>query len=183
MSDKTNGMLHIYTGDGKGKTTAAIGLAVRFAGSGQRVLYTQFLKRNDSSELRILEQIEKIELLRCERCFGFTSQMSEATKKEAARYYTDHFQSVTERLVKKRETENAYGMLVLDELVTAYAAGVVDRKAVLEFLEKRPKELEIVMTGRNAMPELLAYADYVSEIKKCRHPYDNGVAARLGIEL
>lgn len=183
MSDKTNGMLHIYTGDGKGKTTAAIGLAVRFAGSGQRVLYTQFLKRNDSSELRILEQIEKIELLRCERCFGFTSQMSEGTKKEAESFYTAHLHRLVQEIWEKADTKNSYGLLIMDELATAYAAGVVDKKAVLELLRKRPDDLELVITGRNAAPELLAYADYVSEIKKCRHPYDNGVAARLGIEL
>lgn len=183
MSEQIKGMLHIYTGDGKGKTTAAIGLAVRFAGSGQRVLYTQFLKRNDSSELHILEQIEKIDLLRCERCFGFTSHMSEETKKEAESFYTAHLQKLVQQIWERAETENRYGLLVMDELATAYAAGVIDRGAVLELLKTHPDGLELVITGRNAAPELLAYADYISEIKKCRHPFDRGIPARLGIEL
>lgn len=177
------GFLHIYTGDGKGKTSAATGLAVRFAGSGGSVLYTQFLKRNDSSELDSLKELNGIDLLLCKKCFGFTFQMSEEVKKEAARYYTDYFQSVVDRIVKKRETKNTYGMLVLDELVTAYAAQVIDRAVVLDFLKKRPKELEIVMTGRGALPELLELSDYVSEIKKIKHPYDRGIGARRGIEL
>lgn len=177
------GLLHIYTGEGKGKTSAATGLAVRFAGSGGRVLYTQFLKRNDSCELGSLQQMNGIDLLLAEKCFGFTFRMSETVKKEAAQYYTHYLRSVTERIGETKGTEDAYGMLVLDELATAYAAQVISQTAVLEFLKNRPKELEIVITGRGAAPELLEFADYVSEIKKIKHPYDRGVAARRGIEL
>lgn len=177
------GLFHIYTGDGKGKTSAATGLAVRFAGSGGRVLYTQFLKRTDSGELNILKQLDQIDLMLCGKCFGFTFRMTEAVKKEAAQYYTEHFLRVTDQIRKNCGTQSAYGMLVLDELAAAYAAQVIDRTVVLSFLQNRPKELEIVVTGRGAAPELLELADYISEIQKKKHPYDKGISARKGIEL
>ena len=169
------GLLHVYTGNGKGKSTAAIGLAVRCAGSGQKVLYTQFLKSDDSCELKVLEDIENICLLRCEKCFGFTFQMTEEVKKAAKIFYTEHFRKVIARIEE-------YRLLVLDELVTAYGAEVIDRELVLDFLKSRPEGLEIVLTGRGAVPELMEMADYVSEIKKIKHPFDRGVGARMGIE-
>lgn len=175
------GLLHIYTGDGKGKTSAATGLAVRFAGSGGRVLYAQFLKRNDSCELYGMEQIENIDLMRCERCFGFTFRMSEETKDEARGYYTGYFRHVIES-VKENEKKAAYGLLILDELVTAFEKGLIDRAVVLEFLKNKPEELEVAMTGRGASAELLELADYVTEMKKVKHPFDAGIPARKGIE-
>lgn len=175
------GLLHIYTGDGKGKTSAATGLAVRFAGSGHRVLYAQFLKSNDSCELYSMEQIENIDLIRCERCFGFTFRMSEETKDEAGRFYTEYFRRVIAS-VKENETKTAYGLLILDELVTAFEKGLVDRAVVLEFLKNKPEGLEVAMTGRGASAELLALADYVTEMKKVKHPFDKGIGARRGIE-
>lgn len=177
---KITGMIHIYTGDGKGKTTAAAGLALRFAGSGGRVLYTQFLKRNDSSELCALEQIRKIELFRCEKCFGFTFQMSEETRAEAREFYTDYFCKIVQKVKQEKQK---YGMLILDELTAVYTQQLVDRDAVLDFLKDRPKELEVVITGRDAAKELIELADYVSEIRQIRHPYEKGIAARRGIEM
>ena len=176
-----SGLIHIYTGDGKGKTSAATGLAVRCAGSGRKVLYAQFLKKEDSCELPMLDQLAGIERMRCEKCFGFTFQMSEETKKEARRFYTEYFQSVVEKVAG--ENAASYGLLVLDELVTAYAADLVEWERVLEFLQQKPEELEIAMTGRNAMPELIELADYVSEIRKVKHPFDRGIGARRGIEM
>lgn len=175
-----SGLIHIYTGNGKGKTTAATGLALRFAGSGGRVLYTQLLKRNDSSELKLLEQIDNIELMRCERCFGFISGMTREVRKEAEQFYTEYIENVCQQVCTYPDR---YGMLVMDELVTAYGAQLVDRELVLEFLRNRPKELELVLTGRNAAMELLELADYVSEIQKRKHPFDKGIKARKGIEL
>lgn len=175
-----SGLIHIYTGDGKGKTSAATGLAVRCAGSGKRVLYAQFLKSNNSCELYGMEQIEKIDLICCEKCFGFTFQMSDETKKQAKQFYTEYFRRVTDAVLAVADA--AYGLLVLDELVTAYTKELVDRTAVLEFLKNKPEELEVAMTGRNALPELIELADYVTEMKKVKHPFDKGIPARVGIE-
>lgn len=172
------GCIHIYEGDGKGKTTAGVGLAVRCAGSGKKVLYTQFLKTNTSSELHILEQIDQIDLERCDRSFGFVRTMSEETKKEAKAYYREHFQKVISKAKR-----GDYGMLVLDEIIASYNNEMIEQSELLEFLKNHPEELEIVMTGRNPAEELVELADYVSRIQKIKHPFDKGIPARLGIEM
>lgn len=173
-----SGLIHIYTGDGKGKTSAGIGLAVRCAGSGQKVLYTQFLKNDASSELKVLEQIEGIHVVHCEKSFGFTFSMTPQVQKEAEEYYSGHFR----RVIQLAEEEQVR-LLVLDELIAAYNRNMVDRKEVLEFLKNKPGELEIVMTGREPASELTELADYLSEIVKRKHPYDRGISARIGIEM
>lgn len=173
-----SGCVHIYEGDGKGKTSAGIGLAIRCAGSGKKVLYTQFLKNNTSSELNILEKIENIDLERCEKKFGFIAYMSEEKKEEARAYYREHFRKIVQKVQSGR-----YGLLVLDEMIASYNHEMVDRWEVLEFLKNRPEDLEVVMTGRNPADELVELADYVSRIQKIKHPFDKGVPARLGIEM
>ena len=162
--------VHIYTGDGKGKTTAAVGLAVRFAGNGGKVLFTQFLKDGTSSELRILKQIPEITVYSAEKNFGFTFRMDEETKQQAR----------AEAL--RRAAEESYGLLILDEIAAAYRTELIDRERLLTFLEERPQNLEVVLTGRDLAEELLSYADYVSEVRKIKHPFERGITAREGIE-
>lgn len=171
------GLIHIYEGNGKGKTTAAVGLSIRFAGNGGRVLFTQFLKRNDSGELDVLEQIGNIRLLRCEKSFGFTFCMTEEEKKEAAAYYNQHLENVL-----KQAVEQEAGLLVLDEVLDAYNSGMIEAEVLLDFLKEKPKKMEVVLTGRNPGEELLELADYVTCMEKKKHPYDDGMAARKGIE-
>lgn len=171
------GLIHIYTGNGKGKSTAAAGLAVRCAGSGRKVLYTQFLKDNSSSELNVLEAIENISLVMSPKCFGFYWKMTESQKDEARRTYSSLLESAV-----RQATEGGFSMLVLDEIIAAYNFDLIDRHFLLSFLENRPEGLEVVMTGRDPAEELVALADYVSEIKKIKHPYDKGICAREGIE-
>lgn len=176
MSIKT-GMIHIYEGDGKGKTTAAVGLSVRFAGTGGKVLFTQFLKRNDSAELCILEQIENICLLRCEKNFGFTFRMTPEEKKEAAEYYNAHLKKVLDEA-----TERQVGLLVLDEVLDAYNSNMISHEVLVNFLAEKPQDMEVVLTGRSPAEELLELADYVTYMEKRKHPYDKGINARKGIE-
>ncbi len=173
-----NGLIHIYEGDGKGKTSAGVGLAVRCAGSGQKVLYTQFLKTDDSSELAMLEQLTNIHLVRCSESYGFVFTMDADTKEKARQFYTEHFRRVAELA----RTENVR-LLVLDELIASYNLDMVDRTEVLEFLKKKPQELEVVLTGRDPAPELCELADYISRIVKVKHPFDKGIPARKGIEM
>lgn len=171
------GCIHIYTGDGKGKTTTATGLSIRFAGNGGKVLFTQFLKDGSSSEIGVLKTITGITVESCTRSFGFSFLMNEEEKKEAAAYYSEHLQKIL-----KQAVENGYGMLVLDEVIGAYNIPFIDRGVLLAFLKQKPEELEVVMTGREPAEELLELADYVSEIKKIKHPFDKGIPARDGIE-
>ena len=172
------GCIHIYTGDGKGKTSAATGLAVRFAGAGGRVLFAQFLKDGKSGELSVLQTIDGIDVDVCRECFGFSFSMSEETREKAGAAYTEYLQ----RILKRALDEN-FGLLVLDEIIATYNQGFIDRQLLLDFLEHKPDELEVVMTGRNPVNELLELADYVSEIRKIKHPYDQGILARKGIEF
>ena len=174
-------MIHVYCGDGKGKTTAALGLAVRAAGRGKHILIVRFLKNEDSGEVDVLRHIPGIEVVPCEKTFGFFRSMSEETKKEAALYFQERFQNA----VKRIETEK-YDMLILDEIMAACQYVFVPESELVRFLkqcsENSETELEIVLTGRNPSEKVLSYADYVTEMVKRKHPYDRGVTARKGIE-
>lgn len=172
------GMIHIYCGDGKGKTTAATGLAVRAAGAGMQVLFARFLKNENSGELRILDQIPEIEVLHLEKSYGFYRTLSDSDKAKMTAMYRKLWQNIEEKI-----TSGAYDMLVTDELMAAYNYGILEQESVHRFLENKPEKLEIVMTGRNPSERLMELSDYISEIKKVRHPFDQQVTARKGIEF
>ena len=171
------GLIHIYTGNGKGKTTAAVGLTLRCAGSGEMVVFTQLMKGNHSSERNLLEQLKKVIVIPTRRTFGFSWDLTEAEKAEAREVYTCQF---TAAVAKAEEIGAA--MIVFDEIISAYNCNMIDTEKVLDFLRNKPAHLEIVLTGRDPKPELLELADYVSEIKKIKHPYDAGIPSRKGIE-
>lgn len=170
--------IHIYCGDGKGKSTAAMGLALRAAGSGEKVLVTQFLKDGTSSELKILREISGVRVLTCDKKFGFFWNMTEEQKVQAKNAYEELF----EKAVQTVRQENIF-LLVMDEFIAAYNHGMIDQKKALAFLKEKPENLEVVLTGRDPAPELVELADYVSEIHKKKHPFDQGLPARRGIEL
>ncbi len=171
------GLIHIYTGDGKGKTTAAVGLAVRCAGSGENVVFCQFLKDNQSSELSILRQIPQITLVQAAPTHVFYKNMTVEQQAEARLVCRE----LLERAITAATEKNAR-LLVLDEAVAAYNHQMLDRERLLAFLRAKPAELEVVLTGRDPAPELIAPADYVSEVKKLKHPFERGIPARRGIE-
>lgn len=171
------GCIHIYCGDGKGKTTAAVGLAVRAAGRKKKILVSRFLKTDDSGEVAVLDRIPGITVVPCRKTFGFYFQMTDKQKAEAKTYYSQMFDEVWERAAA-----DSFDMVVLDEIMAACNYGLVDEEKVRKALEEKPENLEVVMTGRNPSEGLLRLADYVSEIQKKKHPFDEGVAAREGIE-
>lgn len=175
------GLIQIYCGDGKGKTTAAIGQAVRSAGAGLSVIFSRFLKTEDSGELVILREVPGITMVPCRKSFGFFFQMTEAEKQEAAQVY----QEVLDRAVSLASEAAGEGdtLLVMDEIIATYRYGLVDREKLTAFLRDKPENLEVVMTGRDPAQELVSLADYVSEIKKIKHPFDRGICARRGIEF
>ena len=169
------GLVHLYCGDGKGKTTAAVGLAVRAAGAGKRVLFVQFFKDGSSAEIGILRQLERVRTLHCETAYGLFNYMSDEQKKNAARDYSQLFETA---LAAAADAD----LLVLDEAVSACRYAVIDELKLAAFLRDRPENLEVVLTGRKPSERLMALADYITEMKKHKHPFDQGVPAREGIE-
>ena len=166
------GCLQIYTGDGKGKTTAAFGLALRAVGAGLRVYIGQFLKLRDCSEVTGLQLLgEGVSLER----FGSGNWAKPGDPQE--------------RELALRGLERAYAALsggydlvVLDEIFGALRLQLLDLKDVSELITARPADVELVMTGREAPPEIVALADLVSEIRAVKHYYASGLPARRGIE-
>lgn len=173
---KIMGLIHIYTGEGKGKTSAAVGLAVRMAGRKKTVIVARFLKTEDSGEVYGLRQIEGVTVIPLEKNFGFVWNMTEEEKKDATFYYHTLWEKA-EGLAKK-----GAGLLILDELMAAWNYEFVDRERVIDFLDHLPSELEVVMTGRDVPEDLKERADYITEMKKIRHPFDKGISFREGIE-
>lgn len=169
-------MIHAYIGDGKGKTTAATGLAVRYAGCGKKVEIVQFLKDGTSSECKLLKNV----------FINITSFM-----KPDSKFFWE--MNEEEKCVLKEEMQQAFryaeklagndiDMIVLDEVCGAVENGLVDRYELIEFLKTYGTEKEIVITGRKVCDEIIELSDYVSEIKKIKHPFDKGMDAKKGIE-
>lgn len=169
--------IHIYCGDGKGKTTAAVGLAVRCAGRGNKVLLVQFLKSRDSGELYSLAKLPDIEIMRGKESKKFTFQMNEEEKHALLIEHNKMFEQVLAKI-----KNGGYSLLILDEVIGALNAKVFEMPKLIEFLRHKPENLEVVLTGRNPAPELVEIADYVSEMRKVKHPMDKGIMAREGIE-
>lgn len=171
-------MKHIYYGDGKGKTTAAIGLAVRAAGSKTKVLFVQFLKTEFSGERHILSHTENVTLTFCPLELKFTFEMDDKEKAQAAKIFKGIFDNaVTTALTEK------YDMVVLDEVFEAINAHMLSESEVYEFITNAPSSMEIVMTGHNPPQKFMDCADYITEFKKIKHPYDRGITGRIGIEF
>ena len=169
-------MIHLYHGNGKGKTTAAVGLAVRAAGSGMRVLFVQFFKNGSSSEIGVLRSLPGVDVLIPEVWHGRYKKMSENEQEETRECYTALMLEIEKRA-------EGYGLIVLDEAVSAYNYGMFDRERFTGMLKAWRDNREAVLTGRDPEPELIELSDYVTEMKKEKHPFDNGVMARRGIEF
>ena len=166
-------MIHLYCGSGKGKTTAAMGLALRAAGRGKPVVIAQFLKGEDSGERRILERLPQVNLLPLPETIQFTFAMSEEEKeKEKVRYQC--------MLKEIADAAQVCELLILDEVCAAVNTGMISLQAILQLLDGLT--CEIVMTGREPAQELEQRADYITCMEKVRHPNDEGICAREGIE-
>ena len=168
------GYVQVYTGDGKGKTTAALGLAVRAAGAGLRVFIAQFLKSGETSEIKALKRFA--DQIRVEQ-FGtgrfVRGQPSPADKAAAAR----GLQTVEEIM-----QTGDFDIVILEEANVAAGLGLLPLQRLLQAVAERPEHVEVVITGRGADPEIIAAADLVTEMKDVKHYYRQGVQARVGVE-
>lgn len=176
------GLVQIYTGDGKGKTTAAFGLALRAAGQGNKVLIYQFLKPPslDIGE-RFALQLGSVRI-RVES-LDIPWDMSESLKDEQAVAGTQAAISEALERIAQTAEKKFYDVLILDEIVFCLSKGLARFEDIKGIIDRRDRAVEIVMTGRGATQELIELADLVTEMKNVKHPFDEGVLARRGIEF
>ena len=194
-------MIHIYCGDGKGKSTASMGLCVRAAGRNIPVLMVQFLKDDTSGELNVLRTLPTVEVMHSDKFFGFTWNMTEEEKKEQAEIFSNMMSKVEAWIEEKLldcsqiETDSmgdgqiqseASGiklMIILDEVIAAIDCKLLEESVLLSLVDKHNKNLvEFVFTGRNPSETLKEKADYVSCIQAVKHPYQQGITCRRGVE-
>lgn len=176
MSDTTwqRGCVQVYTGDGKGKTTAAVGLAIRAAGAGLRVYFTQFCKGQDTGERVAFERFP--DLITWSHSGSRAFIMGPPTPEDRAQ--------AQETLAALREalTSGEYHIVIADEFNVATDLGLVSVAEAEALLDARPEGVELVLTGRRAAPEIIQRADLVTEMLAVKHPYQSGLQARRGIE-
>lgn len=163
-------MLHILCGEGKGKTTSAVGMAIRAAGRGKRVAFVQLLKGIDTGEVNILKRIENIDVIRCDKAKSFDYK----NIPDICGIHNKMLEGIN---------INDYDMVILDEIAAAYNYAYIDRSIADKFISEFPDTKELVLTGRAPSEKWIEKADYVSEIRKIKHPYDRGIKAREGVEL
>lgn len=166
-------MIQVYTGSGKGKTTAALGLALRAAGAGLRVYFCQFLKGSYRCESVSLKKVKNIKIQR----FGAKNFIRKRPGKKDIELARKGLAAI-----KKIIRDKNYDVIVLDEANVALSLNLLPLKEVLETIKKVPRNKEVIITGRNAPPEILECADLVSDIKEVKHYFRKGVKARKGIE-
>lgn len=172
------GLIHIYCGDGKGKTTAAMGLGMRAVGREKKVLLTQFLKDNETGELNSIEKLgAKFEVFKGIPVKKFFKFMSPEEQMVTKMEHEERFNEVTQKAINEN-----FDLLILDEIIASTNLELVPLGEVIKFLENKPKGLEVILTGRNPNEKLIELADYVSEIKSIKHPYEKGINSRIGIE-
>lgn len=168
------GQVQVYTGDGKGKTTAALGLSLRACGAGWRVLIGQFIKARETSELRLFRK--RLPEVTIEQYGRGMIRGSVTTEDQAAA--RQGINRLSEQMVR-----GEYDLVIADEINVALAKGLIPLEAVLNLIRDKPAHVELVLTGRNAPPSILDHADLVTEMRCVKHYQASGVPAREGIEL
>ena len=168
------GYVHIYTGNGKGKTTAALGLAIRAAGAGLRVFLAQFIKGRQYSELNALERLADLIIVEQYGLPRFINGKPSEPDIEAAQYGLER--------VKSSMLSGRFDMIIIDEGNVAVNYGLLSRQDLINLIDMKPENLELVITGRDALPEIIDKADLVTEMKAVKHYFNKGVDARVGIE-
>mgnify|MGYP004652692947 FL=1 len=176
MENENLGCLHVICGSGKGKTSAAMGMALRAAGAGFRVHIAQFLKDGASSEISALKRLGVTTAAVCGH-YGFTWQLTESERQQLTHEHDGLLRGALDFM-------QGGGLLVLDELAAAYNEGLLDRRLAQRVIDaRRDCACEVVVTGRDPAQAFLDGADYISEIACVRHPYERGQLARRGIEF
>lgn len=171
------GLIQVYTGEGKGKSTAAIGQGVRSAGNNLKVYMVQFLKSRDTGELKALDSIDNFTVFRFEKPRGFFWNLSD---KEILELKSDIAESMS--FIKRVVADGECDVLILDEIMGALSNNLVSTDELVSIVSSRPSHMEIILTGRNAPESIISIADYVSHVEDIKHPFEKGIPARRGIE-
>jgi len=173
------GLVQVYTGDGKGKTTAAIGEALRARGRGCRVLLVQFLKgKKGSGEISALEELGVKVICKGKELGLSLTRIVEDERRTIREEWGNFLDKINEEVLAE-----GYDLLILDEINVACHYELLDENKLLRFIKEKPDGLEIILTGRYASPRLIKTAHLVSEIKKIKHPFNEGIKAREGVEF
>lgn len=176
MKKLAKGFIHIYTGNGKGKTTAAIGQAVRAAGAGLKTYIAQFMKEYPYSELeslRLLKDFIEIEQF-CGDEFVYKRQLPDESEIKKA--------SEGLNIAKEKMLNGDYDIIILDEVIVAIYFKLLSINQVIEFIDSKPESIELILTGRYCPDELISKADLVTEMEEIKHYYSKGITSRKGIE-
>ena len=177
-------MIHLYSGDGKGKTSIAVGMSIRMAGAGGHVIFAQFMKGNESSELNILRSLDNVEVIKAERDFPFYGNMTDKDKVDITKCHNDILKEIAERINNYSCDEDLPKLLiVLDEITYPCNWHLIDDSLLQDILNNLPDNIELVMTGRDPLDYMKDCADYYSEVCMHKHPYQKGARERLGIEM
>jgi len=168
------GYIHVYTGNGKGKTTSAIGLGIRAAGAGKKVHMIQFMKGRRYSEIDGLEKVSHFTVSQHGR--------DEFVNKEQPEQIDIDMAQEGFKTAKNMVNSNKYDMIILDEINVAIDYHLLTLEDVLDLIHNKPTSLELVLTGRYATPALIQHADYVSEVLEIKHPYQQGILGRKGVD-
>lgn len=169
------GLTQVYTGNGKGKTSAAFGLALRAIGRGLKVYVVQFIKGGfDYGELYVVKRLPNFKM----KAFGRGKFVTEMPPKD------EDFKLAKEAFKLAQEVVNSgkYDIIILDEINIALSLGLIGVEEVVDLIKNKPKHVELLLTGRDAPPEIVAIADLVTEMKEIKHPYTRGLPPRKGIE-
>jgi len=169
------GMVHIYTGNGKGKTTAAVGLGIRALGAGLKVYMIQFVKGVISNEFKVLSSLNDFTFVQFGRGVFISKNSVEKIDVDIAHKGFSHAREVI--------SSGLYDMVILDEINIAIDYGLLSLSEVLDLIKSKPEHVELVLTGRNAPSELIEHGDIVSEILDIKHPYSRGVSNRRGVDV
>lgn len=171
------GLIHIYTGDGKGKTTAAVGLAVRALGSGFNVCYCSFHKRPEKYGYAEMESLKKLGATVLNFAKGHPHLDKSIDENEIKKEVPEAIQTLKDVL-----TSEHYDLLILDEILISVRDHYLDESLLLDFIKTKPNNTELVLTGRSATENVMELADYITFCKKLKHPYDQKIRSRKGIE-
>jgi cob(I)alamin adenosyltransferase len=173
MEKTSKGLIQVYTGNGKGKTTAALGQAIRACGHGRRIIFIQFVKGIPTGEHAFVAKYKPFEIVQPSKgdCFSKNEEQLAIEAKQTLEFS------------RKQIISGNYDMVILDEIFIASSRKFITTSEILDLIQQKPDQVELILTGRNAPVEVVQRADLVTEMLMIKHPFNEGIEARAGVEF